>query len=156
MTEASKTAEPVAANLVALAERCEQATGADRELDALIAVALNPDCYRLPVEGDVAEYGDPLIRGDVVFLRGFIGAVGTSAKYTGSIDVATCLTPADYAYTVSFIGFPTMQADARVWLPSQKGDGVSGDCDNAATPALALCAAALRARARIAQRSQSL
>lgn len=140
--------------LLELAERCEKAAGPDRELDALIFIAREPDSFRLPASDDLDNEGDPPSPGDVVCLQGFVGSVIASPRYTASIDKAATVVPKDYAFTVSFIGIPNHPADARVWLPAQKGHGVNADCYDAATPALALCAAALRARAAIAQPSE--
>lgn len=136
--------------LLELAERCEKATGPDRELDALIYIVREPDSLRLPKSDDLNSEGDRPLVGDVVCLQGFVGAVTTSPRYTDSLDKAITVVPKDYAFTVSYIGIPNHPADARVWLPPQKGSGVNADCYDAATPALALCAASLRAAALIA------
>lgn len=134
-------------NMEELAKLCESADGHDREIDALIHVALYPAYYRLATREDIDNEQEAASPGDVVCLKGFVGAVVASPRYTATIDEAAKARPKDYAYTVSWIGIASCQADARVWLPSQKGDGISAQCDNAATPSLALCAASLRARA---------
>jgi len=109
------------ATLLALADRCEQAAGSDRELDAEIAVAL---------------FG-----GNVIYdlkIKQWRRIKITSAwrmdhplpPYTTSLDAALTLVPEG-------CGWMVMSSAAKVGVWPSHG----------ATPALALCAAALRARA---------
>lgn len=103
-------------NLLELAERCEAATGPDRDLSIEITDALDPS-------DRVRGYPD----------------------YTASVDAALSLVPEGYdALDLKFgpRGADEPKWRAIVWMPSRN---VGWDAD-AATPALALCAAALRAR----------
>ena len=107
----------------ALALRCEQATRADRELDAAIYIVAvrgeSPSDFR--INPQFADY---------------------IPKYTDSLDAALTLVPEGAHVDVGKqTGWPTTnrcfaEVDfVQVWV--------------AATPALALCAAALRARAQM-------
>jgi hypothetical protein len=117
--------------LLELADRCEQATGPDRELDAEIAEASGnmPEDYQR-----ATHYGEPRPyfwhkfehEGEIIPLR-----------YTASLDAAMTLVPEEAWWSV--MRAPCAEGyDAEV---------ASDDPRHAATPALALCAAALRARA---------
>jgi hypothetical protein len=102
--------------LLELAERCEKATGPDRELDELI------DKAALPHEW-ANEFFDPS-RHDL-------------PRYTALLDAAMTLVPEEAWWSV--MRAPCAEGyDAEV---------ASDDHRRAATPALALCAAALRALA---------
>lgn len=104
--------------LQSLAARCEGAKGADRELDEAIRVAVGG--RRVPVMGSwVVDYGAP--------------------AYTASLDAAMGLVPEPKSFNMSHAGNSVARVDI---LPD--GPEFSG---YAPTPALALCAAALRARA---------
>jgi len=105
--------------LLALAERCEQAAGPDRELDARIYILITGG------SADDADYAatDP----DVTC---------NPPPYTASLDAAVTLVPEG-------CGWMVMSSAAKVGVWPSHG----------ATPALALCAAALRARASMAQPS---
>jgi hypothetical protein len=122
-------------DIVELAERCEAASGPDRELDRDIELAfLYEDAKHL-------QFGLP--------------------QYTGSMDWAMTLVPEGWrwmaghreypharAYVengqLAFIGSGTRRNPARQWFEV-----------TAATPALALCAAALRTRATLAKLTPS-
>jgi hypothetical protein len=99
-----------------LAERCEKATGPDRDLDAEIDKAIHPDDWTDGLWFDPSRHDLP--------------------AYTASLDAAMSLVP-----------------EGMLWLAGYAVDGraiATVDFDHqraAATPALALCAAALRARA---------
>jgi hypothetical protein len=71
------------------------------------------------------------------------------ALYTASIDAAATLRPEGWAYFVEWIGEPFSEGRARLWIPQQRAKGlkVENFITQAQTPALALCAAALRALA---------
>lgn len=104
------------AELLALAARVEAATGADRELDAAVAVAR----HMLPEPYD----GWP--------------------RFTASLDAAVSLVPGGMQWSVTrrLIGSEWVNT-AQVW-----GIGARSKRDaQAATPALALTGAALRAMA---------
>lgn len=123
--------EAVMSDLIKLAERCEQATGPDRELECRIWIAFQPFDFqtaRLVVE-DLEQWVAP--------------------RYTASIDAALTLVP-----------------EGCLWELNQWANGASAECATtkpyepqgrraAATPALALCAAALRARASATERKSN-
>lgn len=130
--------------LLELAARVE-AIGADRELDGAIDRLLN----ERPKNGDydAAErafwrvdngYSGLLVRPD-----GFARASFCALEYTTSIDAAmTLVPPAPATFNVR------LESDDDVWgaavmHPADRG----ADVRWCATPALALCSAALRARA---------
>jgi hypothetical protein len=125
--------------LLELATRCETAEGPDRALDAEIALT----------QGWTAHAGDNWI--------GPLGQICVS-PWTGSIDAALSLVPEGWAWSVVYererelSGKPPFFADAR--------NGYRSSYDQApmawaATPALALCAAALKARAAIGMETRS-
>jgi hypothetical protein len=108
--------------LTDLAARVEAATGADRELDALIADAIG--------KGSWYASGNP------------------AWKFTASLDAAMMLVPEGYAYGVGNINPslpPKCRCNAWVMPPPYK---IGADIRTGATPALALTAAALRALSR--------
>lgn len=107
--------------LVELAERCEAATGPDRELDYLIAKAIGG--YR---------FGDALH--------------GAMSRFTESLDAAMSLVPEGLCWRLGVNGNPKAKllgGSAAAILGDDFGTDISKA--GAATPALALCAAALRA-----------
>lgn len=118
-----------------LSERVERAEGPSRELDAEIALAVGyADCrpwsaasnHRHPVEN---RYG-----------HGFSPPV-----FTGSLDDARSLVPKGWHISLLAQG----RYDQLTTVVVQRNGDNSGTCEgceNAATPALALCAAALKAR----------
>lgn len=120
--------------LLALATRCEEAVGPDRELDAQIYEALGYEVTRDHRRMGYAQRGfGPLLYADCEnwsCLRSF----------TRSLDAAATLVPKDKIATIG----AGLSAGMAV-IADEDGDNcVVG---KAATPALALCAAALRARA---------
>ena len=118
-------------NLIELAERCEQATGPDRELDAAIQRALGDgsgehwftDCFGNHVTDAIAP------------------------QVTASLDAAMTLA-GDWGFdvrrAVGGVGIVEVYPEGFC-QPSHRG--------RAQSPALALCAAALRARASQGQQS---
>lgn len=106
-----------------LAERCEAATGPSYELEGEIAL--------------VAHYG---------YERNGI----ERPKYTASVDAALTLVPEGYIWAVTNMDPETglVTRSAAMLAPNADADG---DPCIAATPALAICAAALRARAAMEQ-----
>lgn len=104
--------------LIAIAERCEKATGPDRALDY-----------------DIAHF----------VTSAHLANHGKAPAYTASLDAALTLVPDSLFPGVSQSVF---HCDWHSWMGDEDGDGplTRGEA-NAATPALALCAAALRARA---------
>jgi hypothetical protein len=110
--------------LLALAERCEQAAGPDRELDAEIALAIG---YTREKKGRerIAWWRNP--KGQQI---GYDGWHNFPPSFTASLDAAVTLVPEG-------CGWMVMNNAAKVGRWPSRG----------ATPALALCAAALRAKA---------
>jgi hypothetical protein len=124
------------AALAALAERVESAQGPDRELDAKIVAAIGSVAIPWHHCGvAVAQWREP---------SGVEGAGGVSTAsryvplYTASLDAAVALVP--IGWERGFSHDPPHQAVGRAnkW-------GEHSIEARAATPALALCAAALRA-----------
>jgi hypothetical protein len=122
------------ATLLALADRCEQAAGPDRELDQDITKLLVPNnathIYRSR--------------------RGWSFFVYDSGKgiewfenqpYTVSLDAAVTLVPEGWRWWVNSSPF------GRCWLVANDQIADKAQSEKCATPALALCAAALRAKA---------
>lgn len=120
--------------LLALAERCEQAVEADRELDGAAWCAAN---------------GYPFVKWDGAgaIWRGAGGSIrhypaNGVPHYTASLDAALTLVPEGCGYQI-ISGFDEGGlTHASVYVP-EIDNGERGD---SATAALALCAAALRAR----------
>lgn len=108
------------ATLLSLAERVEAATGAENELDFAIQLA-------------------------VLSRAGYLPGRASCKPYTRSLDAALSLVPSGWAWQAG-VGIETEAGNsdsAYAWAaPVDHGELVF-----AATPALALCAAALRARA---------
>jgi hypothetical protein len=136
--------------LLGLADRCEQATGPDRELDCEIWADANDlklewqgNCLVAGIEG-VIGWIDP---GE--HSRNFStnrSATGPAAipAYTASLDAAMTLVPEGYN---GRLGWCKGAGYAELFNVAA-GEG-KGETHAAATPALALCAAALRARASL-------
>jgi hypothetical protein len=130
--------------LLALAERCEQAAGPDRELDVAIALACGivtsreGDCFYghkyysvmvLNYDYDDTEYRAPEL-----------------PSYSSSLDAALALVPEGHEWlrkNPESMTVYRVPGDLKEWAQHIYGRG--------ATDALALCAAALRARAAIMQ-----
>ena len=110
-----------------LADKIEAAEGPDRELDKRIVLALYPeaivDFYCQGDDEPVVFHAEPLVR-----------QKGELPTYTASLDAAMTLVPEGMKWSVS------------TFRPKRATAQVSNRCRIAATPALALCAAALRAR----------
>ena len=122
--------------LLALAERCEQAAGPDRELDARIECAVQGITFR-KLLGTCAYRTS---RGDIGLMN--------AKRYTAWIDAAVTLVPEGHEWLRKSPGGMTVYRvpdDLKEWAQHIDGRG--------ANPALALCAAALRARAAMAQPS---
>lgn len=131
---------PLRPDLVELAARCEQATGPDRELDKLIAETLAlPHGPRSGWSND--ENGDHWIVEEC------------SALVTASLDAAMTLVPEGTLWKVDYGIAWSDEEPASGGRNYRAGVGI-GDVPaqwhhgwSAATPALALTAACLRARA---------
>jgi hypothetical protein len=120
--------------MLALAERCEAATGPDRELDVLIRETLNPVGYRK--QDRVTYYGEPT--GEHVIDGHFV----KSPACTASLDAAISLMPRGGHWS-----YNTMSGRARVTVFPDGDDDTIETQATASTPALALTAACLRALA---------
>lgn len=104
--------------LLALAGRCEQASVPDRGLDGEIGKAVGSEPFAICDTGN-----------SPIFM-----------SFTASLDAAMSLVPEGCEWRVNWSELPD-----RTWAGIA---GVQGLNTSAATPALALCAAALRARAK--------
>lgn len=125
-------------DLLALAARVEAATGPDRALDADIELVLHPELVVLPwarvnFQCGKAPYYEDTSDPDAL-------NVVFPAVYTRSLDAALTLVPKGWEWEVYGHGLAVLRRIGR-----HKGS-------SAATPALALTAAALRARAEEAPR----
>lgn len=145
--------------LIELAERCEKASGADAEFDMLIWCTLNEIEARYPtefpngsgrIEGFKGDQWDGLLGwvdpGKVQ--RNFTPCGGEDAypKYTASLDAAMSLVPEGCA--VDFRRFANGKARAVVWRTvTHPEPPFEHPCERAASAALAITAASLRARA---------
>jgi hypothetical protein len=137
-------------DLLELAERVERASGADRDIDGWIAVALDPE--RQTVVGqEPGRFPRKAIYGPIAQVMEVIGGkegadyIGASL-FTASLDAAMTLIPEGMGQGCFFLQRSrSFACIADVWTNAEfnryeKGKG--------ATPALALCAAALKAQAR--------
>lgn len=125
--------------LFALAERCEEAKEPDRYLDAQIASVMRLEKVPHWARTWTGEW-KPTEQGSVVLMEadGKPGPHFMAREYTGSLDAARTLMP-----------------EGAVWKvedhPSYGPRAVVEDCEAyAVDPILALCAAALRAKATVA------
>lgn len=124
-----------------LAVRCEKAEGRfrDRELDEAICAAVG-----------LIEYDNGCPKWTRVFQGRAAGAIAFAdaiPSYSASIDAAATLVPDGYDVSLywGLPGFkPQAQLETEATRRAEWMDLVNGE---AATPALALCAASLRARA---------
>ena len=127
------------ATLLALAERCEKATGPDRELEALISVAARPQNNARVI----------WMRGKRFFLSSGIGRVPFSVE--GGKRTNFHITWKIVFYTSSLDAALTLAKGKRVILNIAEDDITTAIVDGTQavgeTPSLALTAACLRARA---------
>jgi hypothetical protein len=139
------------ATLLALADRCEQAAGPDKELDRCIREALgfctHRKATRYTYQSDSGfECDDCGI--DLYGKRSW-------PSYTSDLNAAVALVPTEPPRNLR-IGkwwwmMETWSDYCRASVNYENGDSaILEESAEAATPALALCAAALRARARAA------
>lgn len=130
-------------NLIALAEKVESLTGPCRETDGLIARAAGFEVLPHP------QTADPMYRHYGGMLMNPVPA------FTASLDAAMTLVPEGLRLMLSEWDDEAHLRAKGAWqsVLSKPGCDASFDamrgyrCDHAATPALALTAAALRARA---------
>jgi hypothetical protein len=133
--------------LLALAARVEAATGVDQILDADILLAASPELAAAPWERVAYSSG----------MRAFFvdrsdpdrNNVVSPPAFTSSLDAAASLVPEGYAWAV--YGGTREEGHATAYCVPKGGRlpwPAWVDDVNAATPALALTAAALRAKAQ--------
>jgi hypothetical protein len=122
-----------------LARRCERAKAADAKLDREIWLA----AVATPHERSLVMAGAELHGERESNFR--IDWMADGARYTASLDAAMALVPEGRGFVVSSVGPSANRPYALVGDPTAETDESKGA--SAATPALALCAAALRARA---------
>ena len=125
---------------LALADRVEQATGPDRELDCAIRMAVyapeGSTMEQSPINGNWCIYSGTSFRTGKPAL--WESHLGRNHSFTASLDAAMSLAEG-CGGQVTF--FKDGTAKAFLWQPYP----LAIEC-KAATPALALCAAALKAR----------
>lgn len=129
-------------NFLELARRVEKATGRDRELDEAIMAALFVRDQRHIGCREEQEDGSWAPVKDSVWVDPETDRwVGTAAReFTSSIDAAVTLVPKGYHWDVGNDNIAIIR-DRRSSFEARVEH-----CAIAATPALALCAAALRTR----------
>lgn len=131
-------------DLLRLADEVEKATGPDRRLDASIASLVRLE--KVPHWARTwSGPWKPTEVGSVVLMQidGTPGPHFMAREYTASLDAAMTLVPE---------GWFKLQPDS---LKGWAALAVVGPWAHAATPALALCAAALKARAHSTKESDS-
>lgn len=136
------------AGLLELIGRLEKATGPDRELDAQIWLAVTPGATRKTTHVDhhVRPY-------DIDETRRADGRLIVVPEYTASIDAALMLVPEGSAWFIQKYddgsyeaGIKYDRAEQSAW---NRTPGFTQQSNAMGmTPALALCIAALRARAQ--------
>lgn len=126
-----------------LSERVEAATGPDRELDAEIAVAVSGDVGAIVVP----PYERFLFSHKPGWWRDGTNKSHSAPSYTASLDAALTLMPSDAFWRLGHDGDGADPSEfrAQVLVPTLGSIDAHGAAF-AATPALALCAAALKAR----------
>jgi hypothetical protein len=143
-------------------ERLERASGPDREIDLTIHLAVCPDGdiaqlmqYRRGLDGKEGMAWDIYYNGCIVFEKYndsgqciYNGGVPLP-HYTDSIDAALTLVPANHDWSLHA---DNGEAIAGCMPSSEDGCDIA-DCPGA-TPAIALCIAALKARASISSKEQ--
>lgn len=166
----------IANALVALADRCEQASSGDRDLDAEIMFDLYAKPCGVKADGGPTGYIWPednpswnlgirfpgkerewFFRGKppedserlIIWRDGAWVRMNDIRipKFTASLDAGLTLVPSDHAVRLeTAVG---SRVYANVWNDTADYDGIPKNEARAATPALALCAASLRARASL-------
>lgn len=115
-----------------LIERLERADGPSRELDWAIHALIMPKHHRM----------HPYLVG--VFIDdGQLGKVYSCPRYTASIDAAITLVPEGFRWALGYNGIDSGHPVGTASVFSPAGAMFKG---SGATPALALCVAALRAK----------
>jgi hypothetical protein len=124
-------------DLLNLAEQCERADAPDREVDTQIWLATTPGASRCSstVKSSKGLWPDYVIDET----RDASGRLIIVPAFTGSIDAAMRLVPEGHDYCLS------KGCDEHPLVSIALANMVAESQSTAATPALALCAAALRA-----------
>jgi len=144
MTSAQTPQDNLPEEVVRLAERCQTATGPDRDIDGWIeALIVKPAEPYVVGQGPGRFPAKPImgVRADVMRdIGGKDGAdyIGAPA-YTASLDAAMTLVPEGFDWIIG-------HTNGGLTIHAEVGDR---EQRFAATPALALCAAALRARVQL-------
>jgi hypothetical protein len=132
--------------LLELADRCEKATGPDRELDCEIVVAVGGG----EIVWKQANYTMEAYPAHRVPSANHLGGFANEPvpAFSASLDAAMQLVPEGYVWGAGSWGNPDTEGP-WAWCAT-KQDSKDNDLDygKATTPALALCAAALRAQAQ--------
>lgn len=125
-------------DLLNLADRIERAEGPDRVFEAAIYATIHPEEFENAAEAKHYASHPPVNRADLIYFK----SVGVP-HYTSSLDAAMQLVPEGASWNLVSVGRSEPPV-ASVYLPDDTFHVFRG---NAATPALALTAAALRALA---------
>lgn len=135
------------AEMLELAERVEQASGPERDLDAEIALAITGNTAQLSEGGNMIWCGGwHSVLADLPAVP-WSGRWVQVARYTASLDAALTLVPDTHCWAL-FVG--RLATQAAYWRRAED-ESAATTWVVAATPSLALCAAALRARAEEAR-----
>lgn len=136
-----------------LIERIEAASGPDREIDCLIAVAAsNEPTARVAYLAGYRWYKKPGA-GRIPFAGAFgsgadLGMIFHERRYTDSIDAALALVPEGFEWSLEYQAGHHVSSDVECMIAIAKlGDPCRDWESESYTPALALCAAALKVRA---------
>lgn len=119
-----------------LADACEKATGPDYGLELDIYKACRPELYQRALDALLKSPIGPRLA--PVDYDGYI----KPPAYTASLDAAMTLVPEGWEWTINTFANPKK---ASAYLVNAADDMVRPRKQYQATPALALCAAALRA-----------
>ena len=132
--------------LIALAERCEQAFEPDRELDAAIVAAVTLGVVGMGDEKPDDDWCNRLYRWEPP--RAWADSWLPVPRYTASLDEAVKLIPAGWKWSLDWTQQAPYQDSswASAFAPGSGRNPADTEA-SAMTPALALCAVALRARA---------
>lgn len=124
------------ANIQDLIDRLVNAKGPDRELDIAICQQVDSNGYRIEDDGTI------LVSGDVGDGPGWFNIGYEVPGYTASVDAALTLVPPAHDWSLH-----VNNGEAIVGCMPESEDGCDVADSTGATPAIALCIAALKARA---------
>tara|TARA_Y100001933_G_scaffold90783_1_gene91760 strand:- start:1586 stop:1996 length:411 start_codon:yes stop_codon:yes gene_type:complete len=125
-----------------LAERIEALEGPCREMDREIFKAVGAPLPKAAFGMDIELQPDPNSASGFVMPVGELQVRYECPHYTTSLDAAMTLVPEGWGW------FKLRTSTGQVWVEVEREDGTGmiAFSVHAATPALALCAAALRAQ----------